>query len=583
MKKNKRFLSLFTMSAFISLNLINSSFADNRIVKVQIGSDVAVINNDSVNLDASPYISNNNTMIPLRFVSNALDISDDSIYYDANNKSIYIKRDTTDQMFIFQIGNNTIYTINNMSTKGSMDSGYSMENSAIAEIRDSRTFIPFREIANIFDLDIGWEANTKTVSLATKTVDSNTYSSNSNTTASANSSNNSGNSNIVVYKNTSNVTNTTNHIINTQPNSNIYTDSRVDIISSNTTNATNSIPEINKTENTNVSLNTTATFSSTTISKNEDSIVDSSSNVNTVVDKVSTPMTDDEMVLEVIRLINVERTKNGISPLEIYEPAMVIADAKSKDMAENDYLDHSDFNGFCLFELLYYNSDIVTENILSGQDTCEDIMASILKSTTHKANILNPEHKYIGVGYSDKKWTQIFLGELEDTSSNFDYTSAYNNLYNFSEDLKSPETSDNTSDFSITSDEIREFQEEVVRLTNIERAKEGLYPLEIFEPAMDVALEKCVDMATLDYFDHPDPNGEYLYKNKLYQYSSHLGENLVAGSTTPAEAVEDLMNSPAHKVNIMSSTYKYIGVGYAHNDGADWLDYWAQIFIGELY
>lgn len=163
MKNIKRILQVTLMTALCSVS-VSTAFANSRVVTVQIGSSNATINGVNSSLEVPPYISNSNTMIPLRFVANALDIDDSNIIFEPNTKSISIIQPQTGKEFVFQVGSNQIIT-----KVGSSSTSSTMGNSATAEITDSRTFVPLRELANAFDLEIGWEANTKTVTLTSGT------------------------------------------------------------------------------------------------------------------------------------------------------------------------------------------------------------------------------------------------------------------------------------------------------------------------------------------------------------------------------------------------------------------------------
>jgi uncharacterized protein YkwD len=58
---------------------------------------------------------------------------------------------------------------------------------------------------------------------------------------------------------------------------------------------------------------------------------------------------------------------------------------------------------------------------------------------------------------------------------------------------------------------------------------------------------------------------------------SAAGENIAYGQRTPAEVMNDWMNSPGHRSNIMNPTYTEIGVGLAKNSSG--VCYWTQQFM----
>lgn len=129
-----------------------------------------------------------------------------------------------------------------------------------------------------------------------------------------------------------------------------------------------------------------------------------------------------------------------------------------------------------------------------------------------------------------------------------------------------------SSEKELTEEEIREMEEEVVKLVNEERAKYGLEPLQIDENLMKTARIKSEDMAINNYFSHTAPNG-YNMAREL-----NVGENCHAGSSYPKGAVDSWLNSQGHRENILSPNYNYIGVGYGKSLASDYVDYWTQHF-----
>lgn len=131
-------------------------------VSVSVGSKVMIVNNTSYSIDTAPYIqiASSSTMVPLRAVSTALagvDENDDMIKWDAENKVVTINYK----------GNTLVFTINSNDIiingkKKSMDYG------VVAEIKDSRTFVPFRALGEALGAEVDWEADTKTATYKAK-------------------------------------------------------------------------------------------------------------------------------------------------------------------------------------------------------------------------------------------------------------------------------------------------------------------------------------------------------------------------------------------------------------------------------
>ena len=126
--------------------------------------------------------------------------------------------------------------------------------------------------------------------------------------------------------------------------------------------------------------------------------------------------------------------------------------------------------------------------------------------------------------------------------------------------------------------QLNQFEQQVFELTNQERAKNGLQPLQIDYELSRVAREKSRDMQVNNYFDHNSP----VYGSPFDMIQSYgisyrtAGENIAKGQRTPEEVVNAWMNSPGHRENILNSSYTHIGVGYVEQG-----NYWTQQFIGK--
>ena len=87
---------------------------------------------------------------------------------------------------------------------------------------------------------------------------------------------------------------------------------------------------------------------------------------------------------------------------------------------------------------------------------------------------------------------------------------------------------------------------------------------------------RCLEQQTS--FSHIRPNGTSCFtvlgKNGV-SYSG-AGEHIANGQRTPEAVVTAWMNSPGHKANVLSPSYKNIGVGvYIDPYGRV---YWTQLF-----
>lgn len=120
--------------------------------------------------------------------------------------------------------------------------------------------------------------------------------------------------------------------------------------------------------------------------------------------------------------------------------------------------------------------------------------------------------------------------------------------------------------------------QQVVDLTNQERAKAGLKPLKIDAKLSQSAQAKSQDMKNKNYFSHTSPT----YGSPFDQMKSNgityktAGENIAMGQRTAAEVMDAWMKSPGHRENILNPAYTHIGVGLSDSGF-----YWTQQFIGK--
>jgi uncharacterized YkwD family protein len=134
------------------------------------------------------------------------------------------------------------------------------------------------------------------------------------------------------------------------------------------------------------------------------------------------------------------------------------------------------------------------------------------------------------------------------------------------------------------------FEQEVVKLVNIERQKHNAKPLTIDLKVSKFARDKSEEMRDKDYFDHTSPTyGKPCDRMKREKVIHHdyCSENIAANYETPAEVVEAWMNSAGHRRNILDPMFTHIGVGYAEGPSqttgkpATYEQYWTQQFYAK--
>ncbi|WP_337830222.1 CAP domain-containing protein [Pseudonocardia sp. TMWB2A] len=112
----------------------------------------------------------------------------------------------------------------------------------------------------------------------------------------------------------------------------------------------------------------------------------------------------------------------------------------------------------------------------------------------------------------------------------------------------------------------------VVELTNAERAAAGCGALRA-DPRISAAAQgHSEDMAAQGYFAHDSRDGrDFADRITAAGYDSPGAENIAMGQPDAATVVQDWMESPGHRKNILNCSLTTIGVGLA--DG-----YWTQDF-----
>lgn len=131
-----------------------------------------------------------------------------------------------------------------------------------------------------------------------------------------------------------------------------------------------------------------------------------------------------------------------------------------------------------------------------------------------------------------------------------------------------------------TSSAPSDYASEVFKLVNSQRSANGQSSLTYSTEAAKVAQAKAEDMAANNYFSHTSPtygSAFDMLKANGVSYSS-AGENIAKGQTSSSSVMNAWMNSSGHRANILSSSYKSIGVGCAADSSGTL--YWVQIFIG---
>jgi uncharacterized protein YkwD len=120
-------------------------------------------------------------------------------------------------------------------------------------------------------------------------------------------------------------------------------------------------------------------------------------------------------------------------------------------------------------------------------------------------------------------------------------------------------------------------ENEVVKITNQERAKAGCGPVTVNAKLASAAGAHSKDQADHNNMSHTGSDGSSPWdRTERAGYRNAIGENVAAGYRTPAAVMDGWMNSDGHRANILNCDAKAIGVGLAR--ASDGTPYWTQVF-----
>lgn len=120
-----------------------------------------------------------------------------------------------------------------------------------------------------------------------------------------------------------------------------------------------------------------------------------------------------EFAAEVVRLVNIERAKAGLSALETDYIVQEAAQVRAREIELS--FSHTRPDGRSCFTALDEVGAVYSgagENIAYGQHDPEEVMEAWMNSTGHRENILNESYTHIGVGCYESGgtyyWSQFF-------------------------------------------------------------------------------------------------------------------------------------------------------------------------------
>lgn len=257
---------------------------------------------------------------------------------------------------------------------------------------------------------------------------------------------------------------------------------------------------------------------------------------------------DEAYQKEFVRLVNKERAKAGLNPVELGDNSHnTAAQERAEELATSySYVRPNGQRDFTVFAENGIDDVSVGENYMAGVSTPSAAMDQWMKLDFARERILNADATTMSVGHYEG--------------------GAYNNYWVLI--FSYPEN-------SCTSD----YRQEVLDLVNAERAKYGLQPLVMGDANLTAAAQKrAEEIATVNSHVRPDGSKWYTVLKEYNVTDAAAGENAAWGSVSPEEVVNAWMNSAGHRANILDPEARAMGVGYYYNSSSSWGHQWIQLF-----
>lgn len=128
-----------------------------------------------------------------------------------------------------------------------------------------------------------------------------------------------------------------------------------------------------------------------------------------------TPSPDDEDAM--LQLVNKERTSRGLAPLVMDSELRLLARAHAADMFKRGYFAHNTPEGKTPFDRMHdanIGFGVAGEN-LALAPTLDMAHTGLMNSPGHRANILNPQFRKVGIGVLDGGiYGKMFVQEFTD-------------------------------------------------------------------------------------------------------------------------------------------------------------------------
>ena len=136
-----------------------------------------------------------------------------------------------------------------------------------------------------------------------------------------------------------------------------------------------------------------------------------------------------------------------------------------------------------------------------------------------------------------------------------------------------------TIEITVVSPPIEQWQRDVLDIVNRERINNGLSALSWGYTCEEAARIRAQEET--NYYSHTRPSGNaWSTACPIPSSGGVSGENIAMGNAavSPETVVNQWMNSPAHRENILNAEFTKLSVGFVFEPGLQYRTYWEQFF-----
>ena len=148
----KKIPSLFLTGLLVFGLAVSTLAAPINQASFYLNQSYYLVNNSQQSMDAAPFIQNNRTYVPIRYLSYACGLTDQDVQWDEVFRTVTLSQG--DKILQLQV-----------SIDQAIINGFVYDLDVAPVIRHGRTFLPARFIAEAFDYKVTWDEHNRTVSI----------------------------------------------------------------------------------------------------------------------------------------------------------------------------------------------------------------------------------------------------------------------------------------------------------------------------------------------------------------------------------------------------------------------------------